>query len=98
MPTDPWNQNISGRARRPSGNVSASGSEGSRPKLDTTEGSPYLWVWYTLNITWVKLPPTGLEREVPAQVLSSSCDRDSKLRGLSENSCRVACKMGREYN
>ncbi|GBN17254.1 hypothetical protein AVEN_212951-1 [Araneus ventricosus] len=46
-----------------------------------------------------KRPPVGVARKlgegVKAQVSSSSSDRDSKLRGQSLNSPRVASKMGR---
>ncbi|GBM97121.1 hypothetical protein AVEN_30394-1 [Araneus ventricosus] len=44
----------------------------------------------------VKRPPVGVAWKfgewVPAQVSSSSSDRDSKLRGPSQNSPRVASK------
>ncbi|GBN14227.1 hypothetical protein AVEN_99531-1 [Araneus ventricosus] len=43
---------------------------------------------YTLPLVWCG----GLEKEVLAQVLSSSSDRSSKLRGLSQNSPSIASK------
>ncbi|GBL92565.1 hypothetical protein AVEN_123752-1 [Araneus ventricosus] len=68
---------------------------GSKP--DSIEGPPCMWVWYTLNHPYgAKYSPVGVVRKlrygVPAQVSSSSSDRDSKLRGPSQNSPRAASK------
>ncbi|GBM41322.1 hypothetical protein AVEN_241482-1 [Araneus ventricosus] len=45
-----------------------------------------------------KRPPIGVALKfgegVPAQMSSSSSNRDSKLRGPSPNSCRVSSKRG----
>ncbi|GBM95152.1 hypothetical protein AVEN_17585-1 [Araneus ventricosus] len=80
--------------RWPGGKVSTSGPEGS--KLDSTEEPPCKWVWCTLNTSGpnvFQLVRCGsLERGVPAQVLSSSSDRGTKLRGPPQNSPRVASR------
>ncbi|GBM62631.1 hypothetical protein AVEN_187037-1 [Araneus ventricosus] len=65
---------------------------GSKP--DSTEELPRKRVWCTLNpsgpnilmLVWFR----SLEREVPAQVSSTSSDKGSKLRGPSQNSPRVS--------
>ncbi|GBM20777.1 hypothetical protein AVEN_68915-1 [Araneus ventricosus] len=63
-------------------------------KLETNEDPPCLWVWCTLNQTWVKRPPTGVVRKfgkrVPAQVSSSGLG--PKVRSQSQNRLCVASK------
>ncbi|GBL71948.1 hypothetical protein AVEN_114994-1 [Araneus ventricosus] len=60
---------------------------------------PYSSAGCTLNTSTTNvllLPWSGrLEKRRPVQVLSSSSDHGSKLRGLSKNSLRIASKNGR---
>ncbi|GBN19525.1 hypothetical protein AVEN_76265-1 [Araneus ventricosus] len=80
----------------PSGEVSALGPEGSRLETDSTEDPPCMGPLHAKSYVETKRPPADVGRKfgewMPAQVPSSSSDRGSKLRGLSQNSPRVASK------
>ncbi|GBM94642.1 hypothetical protein AVEN_213108-1 [Araneus ventricosus] len=70
---------------------------GQMGRLDSIEISLFMWVWCTLNLkSWVKYPPTGVFRKFKGRILDqmpfSSFDCGSKLRGLSQNTPRVASK------
>ncbi|GBN25906.1 hypothetical protein AVEN_220450-1 [Araneus ventricosus] len=66
------------------------------PKPDSTEDPPYLRVWFTLSLTWVKRPPAGVVRKFGEGSFNSnvapSSTRGSKVRSPSQNSPGVASK------
>ncbi|GBL80711.1 hypothetical protein AVEN_70452-1, partial [Araneus ventricosus] len=61
-----------------------------------SRSSMYVELVHAKSESWAKRPPAGVERKLGegalAQVVSSSSDRCSKLRGPSQNSPRVASK------
>ncbi|GBM03722.1 hypothetical protein AVEN_134943-1 [Araneus ventricosus] len=80
--------------RWPSGKVSALGPEGSRFEPIPLKIRRVWGLLHVKSYVVAKRPPVGVAWKfgegVPAQVSSSSSDSDSKLRGPSQNSPRVA--------